>query len=88
VPDIYLDTGERALWAHALTRTDAWILCGPDRASLRFGVRVGCRDRLLSLEALLEAVGHRVKGGLPRQFSTRWQDNVLSELMVQEQKRP
>ena len=26
--------GERALWAHALARTDAWVLCGPDKASL------------------------------------------------------
>src|SRR5712692_10666196 len=24
-----LDIGERALWAHAVTRTDAWVLCGP-----------------------------------------------------------
>lgn len=85
--DIYLDIGERSLWAHALTRTDAWMLCGPDRASLRFGVRVGCRDRMLSLEGLLEAVGHRVKGGLPRQFTTQWLDTVLSELIVHEQHR-
>src|ERR1700729_927671 len=28
-----LDTGERALWAHALSRSDAWLLCGPDKAS-------------------------------------------------------
>src|SRR5260370_978721 len=38
-----LDVGEQSLWAHALTRTDAWVLCGPDRASLRFGIRLGCR---------------------------------------------
>jgi len=24
-----LDSGEQALWAHALTRLDAWVLCGP-----------------------------------------------------------
>ncbi len=38
-----LDVGERSLWAHALTRNDAWVLCGPDKASLRFGVRLGLR---------------------------------------------
>src|SRR5262245_56579089 len=27
-----LDEGEKALWAHALARTDAWVLCGPDKA--------------------------------------------------------
>src|SRR5437660_6860429 len=26
----FLDVGERSLWAHALTRADAWVLCGPD----------------------------------------------------------
>ena len=25
-PDIALDVGERSLWAHALTRSDAWVL--------------------------------------------------------------
>jgi hypothetical protein len=30
-PDIALDLGERCLWAHALTRGDAWVLCGPIR---------------------------------------------------------
>lgn len=44
-----LDAGERALWAHALTRNDAWILCGPDRASMRFGYELKQRERLVSL---------------------------------------
>jgi hypothetical protein len=39
----FLDPGEQSLWAHALTRTDAWVLCGPDKASLRLGIRLGCR---------------------------------------------
>src|SRR5262244_2311146 len=29
----FLDVGEQALWAHSLTRQDAWALCGPDKAS-------------------------------------------------------
>src|SRR5260370_503278 len=52
-----LDVGEQSLWAHALTRTDAWVLCGPDRASLRFGIRLGCRERLVALETLLTDAG-------------------------------
>ena len=35
VSDIALDRGEVSLWAHALRRNDAWVLCGPDKASLR-----------------------------------------------------
>jgi len=58
-PDIFfLDEGERSLWVHALTRNDDWILCGPDKASLRFGVRSGFQDRLVALEDLLEMVGY------------------------------
>src|SRR5262249_37172699 len=44
----FLDAGEQALWSHALTRKDGWIFCGPDRASLRFGLRLGFRDRLVA----------------------------------------
>ncbi len=44
VPDIALDRGEASLWAHAIQRDDAWLLCGPDRASLRCGVRLGFRS--------------------------------------------
>ena len=36
----FLDAGEQMLWAHALTRADAWVLCGPDKASLRVGIRL------------------------------------------------
>jgi hypothetical protein len=30
-PDIALDVGERSLWAHALTRSDAWSFAVPTR---------------------------------------------------------
>ena len=50
---VNLDDGEKDLWSHALTRNDAWILCGPDKASLRVRVRLGLRDRLVCLEILL-----------------------------------
>jgi hypothetical protein len=32
-----LDVGEASLWAHALGRTDAWVLCGPDRRAFASG---------------------------------------------------
>ena len=55
------EQGEACLWAHALRRGDDWILCSPDRASLRGGVRLGFRERLVSLEGLLDDVGHRAR---------------------------
>lgn len=83
-PDIALDTGERALWAQALTRTDGWILCGPDKASLRFGVRLGHRDRLVALERLLEDAGYHAKGSLRTNYTSSWLSKTLGELVLAE----
>jgi hypothetical protein len=78
----YLDVGEQSLWAHALTRNDAWVLCGPDKASLRFGVRVGLRDRLVALEALLNDVGHRPKQSLRIAYTAAWLAQTLNEFVL------
>lgn len=82
--DIALDVGERSLWAHALTRTDGWILCGPDKASLRFGVRVGHRERLVALERLLDDAGHRPKVPLKLPYTSKWLERTLSEFVLAE----
>jgi hypothetical protein len=83
-PDIALDVGERSLWAHAFTRDDAWVLCGPDKASLRLGVRLGHRERLAALESLLEGVGYRPKDSLKLPYTRKWLDRVVGELVVSE----
>lgn len=83
-PDIALDVGERSLWAHALTRSDAWVLCGPDKASMRFGVRLGLKDRLIALEALLSDAGHRPKELLKQAYTAKWLEIVLGELFISE----
>ena len=80
---IALDPGELSLWAHALTRKDSWVLCGPDKASLRFGVRMNCRDRMVSLERLLQDAGHNPKS-LSENQTTKWLNRVLSEFVVDE----
>jgi hypothetical protein len=88
-PDIVLDPGERALWAHALTRNDDWILCGPDKASLRFGVRVGFSGRLAALQTLLDAIGHRPKEALRRNYTAHWHAQARHEIVMSEGiKRP
>ena len=83
-PDIALDSGEESLWAHALIRNDAWILCGPDRASLRCGIRLGHRDRLVSLERLLSDAGHRPRVSLRPAYTTQWLHRALVELTFTE----
>jgi hypothetical protein len=52
-----LDEGEKALWAHAIARSDAWLLCGPDKASLRIGGDQVCGTVSLRLSAFLKTSG-------------------------------
>jgi len=81
-----LDEGEQDLWAHALSRSDVWVLCGPDKASLRFGIRCGFRDRLLALERLLKDAGLKPKE-LKLAYTTAWLDRTLAELVIEERKK-
>jgi hypothetical protein len=78
-----LDHGERSLWAHAMARADAWVLCGPDKASLRFGVRLGLRDRLVALEGLLSDAGHK-SGALRENYTSKWLERTLGEMVMAE----
>jgi hypothetical protein len=82
----FLDAGEMMLWAHALGRTDAWVLCGPDKASLRVGIRFGLRDRLVSLERLLTDIGHRPWLALRVAHTQKWLEQTLAELALLERK--
>ena len=78
-----LDRGEESLWAHALDREDnAWLLAGPDKASLRCGVLLGYRDRLISLERLLDEIGHRVRRGLREPYTEAWHRRAVNELVL------
>ena len=54
------------------------------RASLQCGVRLGCRERLVSLESLLRDVGHRPGLALGTAYSKAWHDRVLRELVLAE----
>ncbi|MFZ1413229.1 MAG: hypothetical protein WAS73_01420 [Defluviicoccus sp.] len=83
-PDIALDVGERSLWAYAATRTDGWVLCGPDKASLRLGLRLGYRDRLVALERLLADAGYRPKLDLKVAYTARWLEMTLGQLVLSE----
>jgi hypothetical protein len=81
-----LDEGEKALWAHALSRPDAWVVCGPDKASLRIGVRLNLRERLVALEGLLEDIGFRPKTQLKVAYRRDWLNRTLVELAQREGK--
>ena len=79
----FLDRGEQSLWAHALTRQDNWVLCGPDKASLRFSIRLGLRERLVALEDLLKGTGHKAAGLRPA-YTSAWLAKALGEIVIME----
>jgi hypothetical protein len=76
-----LDAGEMELWAHALTRVDAWVLCGPDTASLKFGFDTGHKDRLVHLEAVLAEIGVRMPRNIASHFGRRWHEHLMNEMI-------
>lgn len=84
IEGIQLDAGEEELWAHAITRNDEWLLCGPDIASMRCGVRLKVHDRLVSLEKLLEPCGHKPKRPLRENYTEKWFRQRLNELLFSE----
>lgn len=77
-----LDLGEKLLWARALARHSNWLLCGPDKASLRCGVRLGFRERLVSLEEILLTVGYRKGISLYENYTKAWLDKSPSMIVV------
>lgn len=82
--DLAVDRGELSLWAHALSRQDRWVLCGPDRASLRLGIRLGFRERLASLEQLLGDAGYRPRQPLNVAFTAAWHRATIEALAMAE----
>lgn len=57
-----LDAGEHDLLAHAHAMASGdWVLCSPDKASIRAAVSLGHGDRLRALEKLIQMVGASAK---------------------------
>ena len=81
-PDVALDSGETALWAHALGRDDNWVFCGPDKASMRVGIQLGYRERLVSLERLFEEIGVRSRTRLKQAYTERWLASTLNAIVL------
>ena len=77
-----LDDGERDLWAHALGRVDAWLLSGPDRASMRFGYHADMRSRLVTLERMLRVIGHTPKTAIRDHYREAWLDDLMTKCVL------
>lgn len=78
-----LDPGEKALLAaaFALGKTAAWLLCGPDKATLLALHGLGLPDRMVALEELGRAAGHKF-AGLEEQYTERWLRARRTDLLL------
>ncbi len=68
-----LNAGEKSLLAaaYALGPTAAWLLCGPDKATLIAVHRLKLAGRMVSLEQLAAGAGQRIRN-LEAQYGARW----------------
>ncbi len=80
-----LDDGERDLLAHALTLgKKGWWLCGPDKATLKTLSRLNLLERMVSLESMGHAVGHRFTA-LEEQYTEAWLKAKRTKLLLDEE---
>jgi hypothetical protein len=63
------------------------VLCGPDKASLRLGVRLDFRDGLVALEALRSDVGFRPKVSLRTNYTSKWHAEAVNQMATLERQR-
>lgn len=75
-----LDDGERDLLAHAIGRKDAWLIVSADKAAVYATLRLGWRQRIISLESAAKAHGAQPK--LKGHFGDHWLEEVCSEWTV------
>ena len=77
-----LDDGERDLLSIAITiKTDAWWLCGPDKATIFAMHLLGIIDRMCSLEALAGITGFNLTRG-EEQYTERWLSSIRTHLLL------
>ncbi|MBV1824824.1 hypothetical protein [Komagataeibacter oboediens] len=77
-----LDAGEQHLWAYALSCPTAWVLCGPDRASMRFGYEQSYRERLVSLEELLNGISTSSPIPIDAHHTKKWLNDFINDIIL------
>ena len=81
-----MDEGERDLFAHIISRSvgATWVLCSPDKASIRAAVVLGLGDSVCSLADLVGEVGARPKTPLRTHFEASWLSQWRTHFLLNE----
>jgi hypothetical protein len=81
---VSLDPGEEHLLARAIQDPTSWHICSPDNALVRGCWILNRLDRVISLEELLEVIGHIAKIPLKRQYTKSWLVGKRTDLLLEE----
>lgn len=78
-----MDPGEKHLLAAALKTNPPWCICSPDKALIRACQACQCLDRVISLEELVEAIGHAPHPPLREAYTRAWLSRFRTELLLE-----
>jgi len=81
---VSLDAGEEHLLANALQRKKTWFVVSPDKALMRATHYLGHLERLVSLESLLQLIGHKPRQPLRRPFHHEFLQRFRTSLLLEE----
>jgi len=79
---IALDKGEKFLVIQAFASNFIWMICGPDKATVRALHACNKADRMISLEELIEKSGQKPRVRLEPGFTKSWLSKYRTELML------
>lgn len=75
-----LDDGERDLLAYAVTLSNVFYLCGPDKAFMRVSHILGLLDRFIPLESMLD--GNPGKKQVKRHYTEKWLNEEKTKIKL------
>lgn len=79
---VVLDEGEKHLIAYAINQKGEWWICSPDNYSVRAAIKLGIKDKLISLEKI--AVESGVRPSLKSQYGKKWLRKKITQLLFEE----
>lgn len=80
---VSLDAGEEHLLANVVTRKQTWHVVSPDKALMRATHYLGQLEQLVSLESLLQIIGHKPGQPLRQPFQEAFLQKFRTSLLLE-----